>query len=56
MARIFGIIWITVGISLSGIFTASLITGMTQSLNDGPLNLEGKQVSSYPFLHLFSTL
>lgn len=44
LARMFGILWITVGISLSGIFTASLITGMTKSLQDGTLIIEGKQV------------
>ena len=50
LARAFGILWITVGVSLSGIFTASLITGMTQSLNDGALSLEGKNVRKQTLL------
>ncbi|XP_065060053.1 uncharacterized protein LOC135687428 [Rhopilema esculentum] len=44
VARFFGIVWITVGISLCGVFTASLTTGMTQSFIDEDLYLSDKRV------------
>eukprot|EP00112_Aurelia_sp_Birch-Aquarium-sp1_P005385 Seg1611.1 transcript_id=Seg1611.1/GoldUCD/mRNA.D3Y31 product="putative potassium channel protein YugO" protein_id=Seg1611.1/GoldUCD/D3Y31 len=43
-ARAFGILWVTIGISLIGIFTAALTTGMTESLTEEALQLESKRV------------
>jgi len=43
-ARLFGIVWITIGISVCGVFTASLTTGMTESLSAENIFIEHKKV------------
>eukprot|EP00794_Sanderia_malayensis_P019105 gene19105-21021_t len=43
-SKIFAILWVTVGISMTGIFTASVMTGMINALNSGPLSLKELKV------------
>eukprot|EP00794_Sanderia_malayensis_P019104 gene19104-21019_t len=43
-ARFLSMMWIFIGIAISGIFTASLITGMTQSLSPEKVSLDDKTI------------
>ena len=51
--RVFGIFWITMGIAISGIFTASLTSALTSSLIEEEINLSGKMVLTFCLSDLY---